>query len=718
MQESNNDGSEKVTGVPTLKPDWANAPTVSDLKLDLMEAQSSHDGQVAKIQTWLNNLNITGSAKRTKVSGRSNVQPKLIRKQAEWRYAALSEPFLSNDTLFAVDPVTYEDKDASVQNALVLNNQFETQINKVQFIDDYVRTAVDEGTIIVRVGWDTEEAVVEEEVPIYDFFPASTQQELLQLKSFLEMEQSDPEQFARNTPSHIAQAIQLTKTEGQPIVPILKEMSTVERTMLVRNQPTLEICNFNNIYVDPSCMGNLDKAGFIIYSFETSKSELKKDGKYSGLDEVLVSSASVLGDPDHTTDLQDGFNFTDEPRTRLVAYEYWGFWDIHGKGETSPIVATWVGDTMIRLEENPYPDKKLPFVTVQYLPVRREIYGEPDGSLLKDNQDIVGAVTRGAIDIMGRAANGQSGMRKDALDAVNRRRYEQGKDYEFNPTVDPRMAIINHQYPEIPNSVGLMMNMQQSEADSMTGVRAFGATNSDAGSGTATADRGVLDAASKRETGILRRLTKGLTDIGRKMISMNSEFLSEEEVVRRTNEDFVEVKRDDLAGNFDLKLRISTAEEDQAKASELAFMLQTGAATADAAEVRMIRAEIARLRKMPDLAHRIENYRPQPDPVADALKQLEVQKIQMEIQKLQTEAMENQAKAQLTIAKIGGEQAKAGNVQADTDKKNLDFLEQESGVTHARDVQQDGEQARSNMALEVVKASLAQQTNPKQISTT
>jgi hypothetical protein len=39
--------------------------------------------------------------------------------------------------------------------------------------------------------------------------------------------------------------------------------------------------------------------------------------------------------------------------------------------------------------------------------------------------------------------------------------------------------------------------------------------------------------------------------------------------------------------------------------------------------------------------------------------------------------------------------AKAGNLASDTDKKNLDFVEQESGVKQERDLQKSGEQARS-----------------------
>ena len=42
----------------------------------------------------------------------------------------------------------------------------------------------------------------------------------------------------------------------------------------------------------------------------------------------------------------------------MVMYEYWGNYDINDDGIAEPIVCAWVGSTVIRLELNPYPDKK------------------------------------------------------------------------------------------------------------------------------------------------------------------------------------------------------------------------------------------------------------------------------------------------------------------------------------------------------------------------
>ena len=689
--------------------DWKNAPTLAELKQDLQDAKPIHDGQITRVGEWLDNLNVTGNAK-VKSAG-SKIVPKLIRKQAEWRYGALSDPFLSTEDVFNVSPVTWEDRDAAIQNQLILNHQFNTKIDKVTFIDEYVRTAVDEGTVIVRTGWDFHEEEYKDQVPVVEF---RVNPELAPLHEFLaQLQVESPSQWATDVPEELKQAHELTMEQGVPIEAIITGYEEKTLTRTVRNCPTVEICDYRNVVFDPTCMGDISKASFAIYSFESSLSQLKKDGKYKNLDQIKIDNNSILGTPDHAVpgDNQT-FNFSDEPRKKFVVYEYWGYWDIDGSGTVKPVVIAWVGDTLIRMEENPFPDKALPFVVVSYLPVRKQIYGEPDGALLEDNQKVAGAVTRGMIDIMGKSANGQTGIRKDALDATNRRKFDKGLDYEFNANVDPRQGIYMHTYPEIPQSAQFMLQLQNMEAESLTGVKSFSQGVSGQSLGNVAAGvRGALDAASKRELGILRRLSDGVIKIGRKFISMNAEFLSEEEVVRITNDEFVKIRRDDLAGAFDLKLSISTAEEDNNKAEELAFMLQTTGNGMDPGMQKMILSDIARLRKMPDLAKKIESYEPQPDPLAQRKAELEIALLEAQINAENAKTQERLATAQLNGAKVGTEGAKAGNISSDTDLKNLDFVEQESGVKQERDLQRVGEQAKSQAKLKLLDRKFQREDN-------
>jgi hypothetical protein len=254
-----------------------------------------------------------------------------------------------------------------------------------------------------------------------------------------------------------------------------------------------------------------------------------------------------------------------------------------------------------------------------------------------------------------------------------------------------------HTFPEIPNSAQVMLNMQNAEAESLTGVKAFtsGISGQSLGA-TATGIRSALDATSKRELGILRRLAEGIKQIGRKVISMNAEFLEEEEVVRITNEEFVTVRKDDLAGNFDLKLTVSTAEADNQKAEELSFMLQTMGNGMD-------------VRKMPTLAKKIEQYQPQPDPIAQKKAELEVALLEAQVQREQSMAYENTANANLYKARLLTEQAKAKHLNSDADLKDLEFLETESGTTQERKLQAIDNQSKGNIALKAAESTLGRQ---------
>ena len=183
------------------------------------------------------------------------------------------------------------------------------------------------------------------------------------------------------------------------------------------------------------------------------------------------------------------------------------------------------------MTENPFPDKRPPFIKVVYLPKRDDVYGgEPDAVLIEEHQDIIGAVTRGMIDLMGKSANAQQGISANALDPAQKLRFEQGKDYIFNPDVDPSKAFFMATFPEIPQSAMNMIQFQEQGAEALTGVRAFSSgQGGNALGSTAAAVKTASDATSKREMGILRRLSFGVIQVGRKFMAMNAVNLEDEE---------------------------------------------------------------------------------------------------------------------------------------------------------------------------------------------
>ena len=147
--------------------DWKKEPALKTLMQDLTNSKTDHDGQITKIKEWADYRNGTGKAAPATVKGQSKVQPKLIRKQAEWRYSALSEPFLSTPDLFKLSPVSWEDKKGAEQNELILNMQFRAQLDRTALIDEMVRAAVDDGTVVLRTGWQYDEVTELKPEPVY-----------------------------------------------------------------------------------------------------------------------------------------------------------------------------------------------------------------------------------------------------------------------------------------------------------------------------------------------------------------------------------------------------------------------------------------------------------------------------------------------------------------------------------------------------------------------
>jgi hypothetical protein len=205
--------------------------------------------------------------------------------------------------------------------------------------------------------------------------------------------------------------------------------------------------------------------------------------------------------------------------------------------------------------------------------------------------------------------------------------------------MDPRSAIFKQSIDSVPKTVFDMIQLQNNDAESLTGTKAFsqGIGSQSLGS-VATGIRSALDATAKRELSILRRLAEQLfKDLARKTIMMNQTFLEETEVIRLTNSEFVTINRDEIQGEFDLIVNVSTPERDNEKAEKLNMLMQTNAASMDPNLSKIIYSRMAKLWKEPDLAKEIEEYQPQPDPAGEELKRIQIENAQLENQKLQME---------------------------------------------------------------------------------
>lgn len=612
---------------------------LSKLKADLKAADILRLEWFNKISDWRNQTHAKPYG--NEVKGKSHIVSNDIRKQMEWMLPSLADPFLSSPDIIKCNPVTYEDVKAARQNELLLNTQFCRKFPRYNFLMKSLKVLASEGTLVVQTGWDYEDEEVEEMVEGIEYDPLTNEEIIV--------------------------------------------MSKQKVTKIRKNQPTATVCRNEDIYIDPTCMDDIDKCQFVIHRYETDLSTLRLDGRYKNLDKVEKYEGQNRDygyyPQDHTY-----FTFSDIARKKMVVYEYWGNYDVNEDGIAEPIVCSWIGNTIIRLQGNPYPDKKPPFIIVPFNAVPFQMHGDSLASVIGDNQKVKTAIIRGIIDNMAQSNNGQVGMRKGALDMANRKKFLQGGNFEYNGSKED---FWQGSYNQIPGSAFDMMTIMNNEIESQTGVKSFsGGISGNALGSTATGARGALDATATRRISLVRNVAENLIKpLMRKWMAYNAEFLDAEEVVRITNEEFVPIRRDDLSGNIDIDISISTAEDNNAKSQELSFLLQTLGNTMPFEMTQMIIAEIARLSRMPELEKKIIDFKQQPDPTQQMMQQVEMERIALENEKLKSEIARNNARAgedeidmQLKIQKAEVEAAKARKLGSDADMMDLEFLMKNEGV--------------------------------------
>ena len=612
---------------------------LKNLKADMKEAERLQREWFIKREEWSSQTE--GAPYGNEVDGKSKIVSKDIKKQREWMIPSITDPFLSTSDVIKCNPVTYEDAKAARQNELLLNTQFCRKFNRYNFIMKATKVLVTEGSVVIQTGWDYEEEEVEAEVEVIS-----------------------------------------VDENGMEFVDTEISM----QTNVIRNQPTAVVCRNEDIFIDPTCMDDMDKCQFVIHRYESSLNALKQDGRYENLDKVEAAQYNLTNDPQYLREDQSYFEFKDKPRKKFVVHEYWGNYDIDGDGIAEPIVCAWVGNTLIRLESNPYPDKKPPFVIVPFSAVPFHMFGEALAETIGDNQKIKTAITRGMVDNMAKSNNAVVATRKGALDPVNRKKFLKGENFEFNGTPGD---FWQGSYNQLPSSAFDMLNLQNNEIESQTGVKSFsgGISGNSLGS-TATGARGALDATATRRLNLVRNMSENMIKpIMRKWMAYNAEFLEEEEVIRITNDEYVPIRRDDLAGKIDIDISISTSEDNAAKSQELSFLLQTVGPSEDPSIRREIMAQIMDLMRMPEQAKKIRDYQPPVDPVQQKMQELQIAKLEAEIEKIKADAanklassVENEADRDEKLAQAELKRAQARKLLSEADNLDLDFLKKDEMI--------------------------------------
>lgn len=600
-----------------------NEEVQSIVNSDIKQAKNAKSDIDDKIDTWLNEYE--GNPYGNESKGRSKMVVKDIKKTIESFLPNAVEPFVSRSRLVRLEGVTAEDVETAKMHERLLNYQFVRKFDRDAFISQMFKVSATEGTVNIRTGW---ERVEDETV---ETFNGITQEQLAMFEQ---------------------QGLTIKKMEdnGDGTFNV-----TASNIVVKENRPTAEVIRNGRFYPDPSA-DSVETCGFIAYDYDSTFSDLKASGKYNeeDLEEYIDSCMdddSQL-ETNRNTALRDygkdeKYSSESKPNKKVKVTEWWGYLDQNDDGISEPVVVTMIDGKVIDVSENPYPDKSLPFVSIKFSEVAFAFWGNSMGEFISDNQKISTSLMRGFIDNVAQSNNAKKFVRKNALDPINKRKYESNLSGLIEVNGDPRTDVVDGGFNSINQSMFGLYEMNKQDTEALSGVnRTMAGLDSKGLNDSATGASIQQSMSQKRVMDIVRRHSSGLKKMFRKWISYNQEFLTDEEVMR-INGEHIPFKRDDISGEFDIDVSFNVEGVTEAKVNQMSMLMQQVGGLSNVATIppeffNLMLGKLADEWGYPDVAMMLENPKPkEPSEQQVEAQQLEMDKLRNEVEKLKSEAIKN-----------------------------------------------------------------------------
>lgn len=124
---------------------------------------------------------------------------------------------------------------------------------------------------------------------------------------------------------------------------------------------------------------------------------------------------------------------------------------------------------------------------------------------------------------------------------------------------------------------------------------------------------------------------------------------------------------------------------------------------------KMLRVEHLRLMKLPEAAKKLEDYQPQPDPMQEQAKKLEMERLALENEKLKADiadkyarAGENEVDKEYKAWKAEVEKAKARKLASEADLADLKYLKDDNQYDRELDTEKFERQRQHDLDMMVI----------------
>lgn len=646
------------------------------VELALQGSKKERDERVDRIRKWLDIYN--GAPYGNEDAGRSQMVWKICMKHLEALVPNVAKPFVSSYNLIDLSPLTKNDYHKAKIYEHLGNHFFAKEFNRDKFIKTIIKVAGKEGTAYIRVGWDNDTKVKK---TIEEYMTPQIQQKL--------------------------------EEDGAIVTQLDNGKWEIKKERILTNRPTAKVIKAENIYKDPTA-DTFEECKFIIHEYITDLSELKRQSHL--YNEEAIKQVEELLEKDRLDDNADQgeireqnpdrFEFTEKTSKKFRLYEYFGEYDIDNDGVNEQVVIVIAksetndnDSVLMRIEENPFPFKKPPFVAIPLFDNEFSTDGLPLAHFLGDEQMLMTSIIRSVIDNMSGSNSGVKFVRKKALDQTNYNRLINREPVVEINTNEPINAVMQDgNFNELPQSVYNLFSMVDQHAESLSGVSKMmqAMVSSEMQSSTSNFNT-MMSQSQIRLMDITNNLNIGLKQIIYMWIEMCMAYLSNDEIqritginidqlkVRETNRLVKEFGLEELPPDvqqkammlvmnevddmfkttdfkFDVDIKVGTDGSRDIKIGQLNMFLQQAAGLSQSgvvppAVIKLLVAEFAELLEKPEIADMIKNYQPAPDPTQQAM-------AENEIMQGRANAAKDDALAKNAIARTNLTEAKAQEAMA------------------------------------------------------
>jgi len=536
--------------------------------------------------------------------GRSRIKSSDTMDAIEWMMPSFMKTFAGSSSAITVSPVGTEDVMKAEKLEKLLNWQFMgRRVQGFNVLYEWIKTSLIYGTSIIKVTWKDIYVKKGFDMPVVG---EAQMQDMMSSSDFIDIDGS-PEDImpgtvlsedvlttAQNDPIMLSK-IAHVNSQSYGIQPVAVQAMRVYRdvrgTKKIKSYsgPQVEVISPEDFYMDPESR-SIEESQFVIHRVWRTFGELRQleqDGIYQNVDKVKdwvnknkeeynnheqSERYAAAGQTDPAINATD--NSDQLARKKLEVFEWWGLLDLDGEGLQEPYLVVFCGESILRMEKNPYGHGQAPFEVLRPMldPFKFTGIGMPE--LVGEFQSLKTALLRQTLDNISFQNNGMWLVNRNAGVDINALLNPRpGSIVRTNIVAGAVQAITPASLHSMPLS---MIELADSMLQKRTGVTSYNqGLDANSLNKTATGISKIMAASAQRIELIARVMAEtGIRPLYQKLLMLNQQFIDQTVVIRVFNKP-LEISPDDLAGDFDVNVDVGGAtNRDEVRSQQLMMMIQ------------------------------------------------------------------------------------------------------------------------------------------------